>query len=353
MTRIAEIVRAWPKAELHLHLEGSMRPATVVELARRHGVSVTPEEVAARYSYPDFDGFIQSYIWVTSFLRRPEDYAFIAHRLFEELAGQNVTYAEITLSVGVMLWREQDASAIFGALRAAGEEAARGGLRAQWVFDVVRQFGPEKAMDVARLAVRHTDEGVVAFGMGGDELAVPAGHFQEAYDYTRNHGLHSLVHAGEIGEPDEVRRAVELLGAERVGHGIAAFLDPAVMAMLAERRIPLEVCPTSNLRTGALTRLWRSRSLPRSSASLPSLREHPVAQLFHAGVPVTLSTDDPAMFETTLAGEYEAAAQAGLTVHELASIAEEGMEAAFLAAPERDRLLARLREMLRAQGLVY
>ena len=322
-----------------------MRPATVVELAGQHGVSLTPAEVSARYAYADFNGFIQSYIWVTSFLRRPQDYALIARRLFEELAGQNVIYAEVTLSVGVMLWREQDVSAIYHHLRAAEEEAKRDGLRVQWVFDVVRQFGPEKAMEVARLAVRHRDEGVVAFGMGGDELSVPAEQFREVYDYTRGHGLHSLVHAGEIGGPDEVRRAVELLGAERIGHGIAAVRDAALMSLLAERRIPLEVCPTSNLRTGALSRL-------RGDAAV-TLREHPIAQLLTSGISVVLSTDDPAMFETTLVEEYEAASRTGLTLHELANIAEDGIEAAFLPEAERDRMHARLHETLRAQGLVY
>jgi aminodeoxyfutalosine deaminase len=337
-------VCAWPKAELHLHLEGSIRPGTVVELAARHGHSLTHAEVAARYCYSDFAGFIQSYIWVTSFLRRPEDYAFIAERQFEELRSQNVIYAEITLSAGVMMWREEDPSAIFAALRTAGEQAANSGLQVQWVFDVVRQFGPEKAMDVARIAVRHRDEGVVAFGMGGDELAMSAEEFRPVYDFTRSHGLHSLVHAGEIGGPDEVRSAIEQLGAERIGHGIAAVLDPALMAMLAARRIPLEVCPTSNLRTGALAKLRGKRTA--------GLRDHPVAELFRAGVPVTLSTDDPGMFETNLLQEYEAAAGTGLDAHQLARIASTSFEAAFLPEQERDRLVARLNEVLGAQGLV-
>jgi len=332
MPPLADAVRAWPKAELHLHLEGAMRPETVVALAARHGLSLTPQEVTARYSYTDFNGFIQSYIWATSLLRRPEDYAFIAQRHFEELAGQNVVYTEITLSVGVMLWREQDPSAIFAALRAAAEEAARAGLRVQWVFDVVRQFGPQKAMDVAQFAVRHRADGVVAFGMGGDELALPAEEFRPVYDFIRGQGLHSLVHAGEIGGPGEVRRAIELLGAERIGHGIGAALDPAVMALLAERRIPLEVCPTSNLRTGALARLRGSPSA--------GLRDHPVAQLFHAGIPVVLSTDDPAMFQTNLLQEYEAAAEAGLSADELRSIAAAGFAHAFLPQAERDLMLA-------------
>jgi adenosine deaminase len=339
MSRLAETVRAWPKAELHLHLEGSIRPETALELATRYGVSLTQQEVAARYCYTDFNGFIESYLWVTSYLRRPGDYAFIARRLFEELIRENVVYAEITLSVGVMLWREQDASANFAALRAAAQEAAKVGLRVQWVFDVVRQFGPEKATDVAHLAVRHRDEGVAAFGMGGDELAVPAEDFCPVYDFAISHGLHSLVHAGEIGGPDEVRRAVELLHAERIGHGIAAALDPRVMTMLAERRIPLEVCPTSNLRTGALGKL-------RGDSSV-SLREHPIAQLFRAGIPITLSTDDPAMFQTDLLTEYEAAADAGLSVQELAKIAVTGFEHAFLPDADRKLLIARFDQALR------
>jgi aminodeoxyfutalosine deaminase len=338
-------IREWPKAELHLHLEGSMRPQTVLALAARHRVSVTREELDARYSCKDFEGFIQSYIWVTSLLRRPDDYAFIARRLFEELRSQNVIYAEVTLSVGVMLWREQDPSAIFAALRTVEEEAEKAGLRVQWVFDLVRQFGPVKAMDVARITVRHRDEGVVALGMGGDELAVAAEEFRGVYDYARSQGLHALVHAGEIGGPDEVRRAVEVLGAERIGHGIAAALDPDIMELLSERRIPLEVCPTSNLRTGALGRV--------SGNELAGLAEHPIADLYFAGVPVTLATDDPAMFETNLTQEYEAAEMAGLEMKDLIRVNEQGFASAFLPEEERRALAGRFQEVLRAQGLLY
>jgi aminodeoxyfutalosine deaminase len=337
--------REWPKAELHLHLEGSMRPDTVLALAGHHGVSVTRQEVDARYCYKDFDGFIQSYIWVTSLLRRPEDYAYIAQRLFEELRSQNVIYTEITLSAGVMLWREQDPSAIFAALRAAQEEAEKSGQRVQWIFDVVRQFGPEKAMDVARIAARLCGSGVVAFGMGGDELAVAAEEFRAVYDYARSMGLHALVHAGEVGGPDEVRKAVELLGAERVGHGIAAARDPEVMQLLSDRRIPLEVCPTSNLRTGALGRVCGN--------ALAGLPEHPVADLYFAGVPVTLGTDDPAMFETNLTQEYEAAEMAGLEMGDLIRVNEQGFASAFLPQAERRSLVGRFHEVLRSQGLLY
>jgi aminodeoxyfutalosine deaminase len=342
---LADTIRGWPKAELHLHLEGAIQPETLVELAARHRERVTPQEVAARYNYADFRGFLEAFKWVTSLLREPEDYALIAGRLVEDLRRQNVIYAEITLSVGVMLFRRQDVSANFAALREVAERAGGRGPRLQWVFDATRQFGAEKAMEVARLAGQHRGEGVVAFGLGGDELAVPTGEFRGVYEYARSAGLHALAHAGEIGGADEVRRAVEVLGAKRIGHGIAAVTDPAVMALLAERRIPLEVCPTSNLRTGALGKLRGDDSA--------GLQVHPVAEIFRSGVAVTLSTDDPAMFHTDLHQEYMAAAAAGLDVHQLAHVCEESFEAAFLPTHERDTLLKRFREVLRGQGLIY
>ena len=341
----SELLRAWPKAELHVHLEGAIEPETVVELAARRGQSLTRQEAAAQYTYADFHGFLEAFKWVTALVREPQDYALIAERLVENLRNQNVVYAEITLSVGVMLRRHQNVKANFEALRAAAEQAAGGALRLQWVFDATRQFGAEQAMEVARLAAEHRGEGVVAFGLGGDELAVAAEEFRRAYDLARSHGLHALAHAGEIGGAEEVRQAVEILGAERIGHGIAAVQAPHVMELLAARRVPLEVCLTSNLRTGALGKL--------TGRPAAGFLDHPLAELFRAGVPVTLSTDDPAMFQTNLCQEYEAAAIAGLTIHELAHVVEEGMEAAFLPEPARDALLTGFREVLRAQGLVY
>ncbi len=341
---LADRIREWPKAELHLHLEGAMEPATVVELAARHGEDVALEEVAARYRYKDFLGFLEAFKWVTSLLRDPADYVLIASRLVETLRSQNVVYAEVTLSAGVMLRRHQDVAENFAALRAGAEGAAAGTLKIQWIFDAVRQFGPQKAMEVASCAAEQRDAGVVAFGLGGDELSLAAQEFRGVYDFARSQGLHALAHAGEIGGPDEVRRAVEVLGAERIGHGIAAVGDPRVVELLATRRIPLEVCPTSNLRTGALGKV--------SGNQLAGLPEHPVADLFFAGVPVTLSTDDPAMFETSLAQEYEAALSAGLDTTGLIRVTEQGFESAFLPLAERQALVARFHQVLRMQGLL-
>lgn len=313
------------KAELHLHLEGAIEPATVCALTARHGVSTTPEEVRHRYNYADFLGFLDVFKWVTSFLREPEDYALITHDLCQQLLEQNVVYAEVTLSVGVMLLRNQRAEANFAAILRAAEEFEARGLRLRWIFDAVRQFGPAAALRVVRAAKNCAAREIVAFGIGGDELSVATKDFQTVYDAASAAGLHRLMHAGEIGGPEKVREAVELLGIERVGHGIAAAHDLALLDLLADRQIPLEVCPVSNLRTGALARQLRRRDA--------ALEDHPLPQIVRHGVPVVLSTDDPAMFHTDLAGEYAAARQMGLSESELQVVAEASFTHAFDCPP--------------------
>ena len=216
-TELAAAVAALPKAELHLHLEGSIAPETVVRLAARYGVEVSAEEVAARYRYSDFAGFLDAYKWVTSFLRRPADYRLIAEELFDRLIAQNVVYAEITLSGGVMLRRGQDVEAHFAALLGATERAAANGLRVQWIFAAARQFGPLEAVETALWAVRLAHVGVVAFSVGGDELALSARDLQPAYEVARAAGLHALAQAGEQpgGERAEVQDDRLLVGGER------------------------------------------------------------------------------------------------------------------------------------------
>ncbi len=338
------LLAALPKAELHLHLEGAIEPASAVELAARHGVALTGEEAAARYAYRDFVGFLEAFKWVTSFLRTPADYALVTERLAEQLLRQNVLYAEVTLSVGVMLRRGQDVQANFAAVMEAAARARANGLRLQWIFDAVRQFGPEAAMEVARCAAQMKGAGVVAFGLGGDELALPAAEFRGVYDYVASRGLRRLVHAGEIGGPEAVREAVELLGAERIGHGIAAMRDARIMDFLAARQVPLEICPTSNLSTGAL-----ARQLGRADAKRD---DHPLRRFFTHGLGVTLSTDDPAMFHTDLVSEYRLASELGLKAGELTRIAEMGFQFAFLPEHEKRALLETFRAKTTALGLI-
>lgn len=318
------------KAELHLHLEGSIRPIVACTLAQRHGVALSEAEVLQRYEYANFMEFIEAFKWVTSFLRKPGDFGVVAADLAEQLLEQKVAYAEVTLSVGVMLLRKQEAQANFEAILEATEPFERRGLRLNWIFDAVRQFGPEPAMQVVEVANRCRSPRIVAIGIGGDELSIRCREFRGVYLKAADYGLHRLIHAGEIGGPESIREAVESLGVERIGHGIAAIHDPALMGLLADRRVPLEICPTSNLRTGAL-----AKQLGNATAGLA---QHPMVELVRRGVPVVLSTDDPAMFQTTLGEEYQRAEEMGLTEKELFKLVTQSFEHSFLSREEQSRL---------------
>ena len=335
-----------PKAELHLHLEGCLTPALLVQLAARYGEKLAFEEVAGRYKTRTFPEFLDLFKWTTSYLRQPGDYAQSVAHAVEELRNQNCHYAEITLSVGVMLLRSQDVEANFAAMLDAVEKHPSGNKpKINWIFDAVRQFGPDKAMEVARLAVELKSQGVVAFGLGGDEESLPAADFRRVYDYVAGEGLHRVAHAGEMGGPQSIRDAVEILGAERIGHGISAIRDEDLMDLLIERQIPLEICPQSNLCTGALAKLM--------GVKYASLEYHPLREFVAFGVPVTLATDDPAMFHTTLNETYAlAATQMGLTTAQLASIAEAGFHHSFLPAAEKQAAIERFRAEARTLNLL-
>jgi len=295
-----------PKTELHLHLEGSVEPETLCEI----DPSLTLDEVRARYEYADFAGFIESYKWLIERLNTPEDYALIARRTLERLARERVTYAEITVSAGLVLWRGQEFAPIYDALQA---EAAASPVEVRWILDATRQWGPEKGMEVARLAADRVCCGTIAFGIGGSEAAGPVEWFSDVFRFALDAGLHLTVHAGESVGPESVWGAVRL-GARRIGHGIRAADDPKLLDHLRERDIPLEICISSNVATRVVS----------------SLREHPVRRIYDAGVPIVLASDDPAMFHTTLTKEYELAAREfGFTDQELSGIVENGFRYAF------------------------
>lgn len=318
---LPDSIASAPKAELHLHLEGSIQPATVCALTGGHGVAVTEEEVRQRYAYTNFVEFLEAFKWVTSFLREPEDYALIARDLAEQLLIEGVVYAEVTLSIGVMLLRKQKAEANFEAIMRVTEGYARRGLKMKWIFDAVRQFGCDAAGKVLDAAENCACDEIVAFGIGGDELSAHTKEFRATYDRAGELGLHRLIHAGEIGRAEKIREAIELLGVERIGHGIAAIHDAALMDLLADRRIPLEICPQSNLRTGAL-----AFQLGKPQARI---EDHPLPKLLRHGIPVVLSTDDPAMFHTSLGEEYRHAERMGLSESELKEVMRMSFDHAF------------------------
>jgi len=201
------------------------------------------------------------------------------------------------------------------------------------VFDAVRQFGPEPAMAVVECAHQCNSPHIVAFGMGGDELSIRTSDFRSVYLRAAEYGLHLLIHAGEIGGPEKIREAIEHLHVERIGHGIGAIHDPSLMDLLADRRIPLEICPVSNICTGALARQLQKPSV--------TLADHPLPRILRHGVPVVLSTDDPAIFHTTLRSEYQAALSMGLSENEIAQLVANSFQYAFLSPAERAQLSAR------------
>jgi len=345
---IAAAILQLPKAELHVHLEGCMTPALLVELAARHGEKLELRTVEERYKTRTFAEFLELFKWATSYLREPEDYARLAEATATRISEENCIYAEMTLSVGVMLLRKQNVERNFAAIRegvARASHAAGRGLRVQWIFDAVRQFGAEKAMDVARLAAEMKSEGVVAFGMGGDEESLPAADFRRAYEYAAGKALHRLAHAGEMGGPQAVRDAIEILGAERIGHGIASIRDEKVIELLIDREIPLEICPQSNVRTGALSKLLGARNA--------RIEEHPLRDFIARGVPVTLSTDDPAMFRTSLNESYRLAQeQMGLSAVQVVDLAEASFRYAFLRDDDKRKMIATFRSQAARLGLL-
>ncbi len=318
-------IRTLPKAELHLHLEGSIEPSTLLELRQRHGMTgASLANVEQLYNYADFKGFLAAFKDVTGHLRTPEDYELITYRLMELLKAQNVLHAEVIVSVGVCLWRQQNFAAIFEGLERGRQRGEKDfGVSLLWIFDAIRQFGAEKAQSVLDLAIQFHDRNVVAFGIGGDELAGPPEWFAGVYARAAEHGLHLTAHAGESAGPDSIWGALNLK-AGRIGHGLTAAQDAELIEELAERQVPIEICVTSNLRTGVCA----------------ELAKHPVRNYFDQGLMLTLNSDDPAMFRTSLNEEYRLVQEAfGFTDEHLRELARNSFEASFLPAERKIEFL--------------
>ena len=332
---LSSFIARLPKVELHLHLEGAVRPETLLELSQnKSGLRQKVDEWittrrAQRFRYGNFREFLVAFKIVTLLIETPQDYALATTRLIEWLAEQNVQYAEIIFAAGVVLWKKQPVDAVFEAVAAAAEEAeARTGVRVKWIFDATRHFGMDHVREVLRWAARYRSQGVVGFGIGGDEAGGPARLFPDIFREARDLGLHGVAHAGEACGPESIRDAVELLGAERIGHGLTAIRDAGVMALLRERRIPLEVCPSSNVSTGLIARF----------------EDHPLPKFLEEGLVVTLNSDDPAMFGTSLQEEFLQAARCFEFSREtLAGLCRNAVDASFLSEDEKQKLAERVK----------
>jgi len=328
---VAAFVAALPKVELHLHLIGAASPEAVLTLARRHpdgGVPTQPEALRRFYTFTDFPHFLNVYMRVNLLVRTGADVVTLLDGLGCDLAARTVRYAEVQVTPV----RNRMAGIGFDDLAQAlvdGRELVqrRHGVELGWIFDADAALGLPGAVQTAEFAIDYRPEGTIGLGLGGPELGVRRADYAPVFRRIRDAGLHSLPHAGETVGPDEVWSALRALGAERIGHGIGAAADPALLDYLAESRIALEVCPTSNVRTGAVA----------------TLGEHPLPALLDAGVPVTLATDDPGMFGTDLNAEYLLChTHFGLTPSDLTALARTGAQAAFCSERSRQALLAEI-----------
>lgn len=320
-----------PKAELHVHQVGSASAEVVSRLAERHPgvVPADPEELAAFFEFRDFDHFVEVYLAVVALVRTPEDVRLLTYEVAREMATvQQVRYAELTCtpftSVAVGIPIEAYTEAIEDARTAAERDL---GIVLRWIYDIPGESGLPAADDTLAYALDHRVDALVGFGLGGPEIGVPRPQFERHFTRARAAGLHSVPHAGETTGPQTVWDALTLLGAERIGHGLSAAEDPALLAQMAETGVALEVCPTSNLATGAV-------------ASLP---EHPLRTFVDAGVTVTINSDDPPMFGTTLNQEYAVAADLlDLDVPGVTALAIDAVDASFAPDDVRRRLRAEI-----------
>jgi adenosine deaminase/aminodeoxyfutalosine deaminase len=328
VTNIKAFIRRLPKAELHLHLEGTIMPATLVELSARHDAQpLTLAEAEALYKFSNFTGFLDAFKAVCQRLVTPEDYELAAWRMIEQLAAQGVVHAEVYVSVGVIyMSRNHDPAAfepIFAGLERARERGQRElGLTLYWIFDAVRHFTVAEAERVFLKAaeMRPQYPSIVAIGLGGDERRAGSEPFRALFAQAAKAGLRLTNHAGETTGPEAIREALAI-GSERIGHAVSAVKDFYLMEELKARAIPLELNPTSNVRTGVCA----------------SFAQHPLRRYFDAGLLVTLNSDDPAFFGSDLVSEYLLAhTEQGFTRTELRQLAANSIRASFL--PELDKV---------------
>jgi aminodeoxyfutalosine deaminase len=314
-----DFIRAMPKAELHVHLEGSIQPATLLLLAERNGVALPAQDLEGLrkfYHFTDFGHFLEIYFAVSGCLKTVDDFSLIAYEFGASMARQNIRYAEVTFTPHTNVtntglpFNEILAGLNDGRRRAQADF----GVEFCWVLDIVRD-NPDSRHQVVEWAAGAVDQGVVGLGLGGTEKGHPPEWFADAYAIARQAGLHSVPHAGELAGPESVWGAIRALKAERIGHGVRSVEDSALVDHLMRHQIPLEICPTSEICLGVY----------------PSYADHPVGRLWEQGVYITVNSDDPPMFNTNLVGEYQALADhLGFDACVLERLSLNALQASFL-----------------------
>jgi adenosine deaminase len=328
-----------PKVELHVHLEGSIRPAVLLELARRNGVDLPAQDEAGLkkwFRFRDFEHFVQIYLTCSRALRTPEDFQLLANDFLAEQACQNILYSEVHFTIATHLANGVNGGEVLHALEEAVREAESGyGVTLRLIPDIVRNVGPQVADRTLEWALAGQGRGVVALGLSGSEPRFPNEPFREHFDTARRAGLHRVAHAGETGGPESIRSVLAVCGAERIGHGVRAVEDPSLMAELRDRGVPLEVCPSSNVCLGVV----------------PEMPSHPFDRLYRAGCRVSVNSDDPAFFNTNLTREYLRLHQTfGYSAAELAGLSLSSVRQSFLPDGERAALEQRFREQFDVLG---
>jgi len=336
MDDIAAFIRRLPKAELHLHLEGTITPATLIALSARHDANpISLPAAESLYQFTDFTGFIEAFKAVTRQLIHPDDYELAAWRMMQHLAEQGVVHAEVYISVGVIyMWRNHDPACfepIFAGLERARMRAeSELGLTLYWIFDAVRHFTVPEAERVFRKAIelRAQFPSIIGIGLGGDERRTGSEPFRALYAEARAAGLRLTNHAGETTGPEAIWEALSI-GSERLGHVLSAIQDPNLLQELRTRSVGLELNPTSNVRTGVTA----------------SFADHPLRRYFDSGLLVTLNSDDPAFFGSDIASEYLLAhTEQNFTRDELCQLAANSIRASFLPDSSKQSWLAKIKE---------
>ena len=338
LTALTDPARAFiaelPKAELHVHHVGSASPAIVARLAERHPgiVPADPEQLAEYFRFRDFAHFVEIYLSVVDLIKSGDDVRLLTYEVAAEMARQCIRYAELTVTPYTSAVRGIAPAEFVEAIEDARMAAERDfGIVLRWIFDIPGELGLEGADGTLKIALDHGPSTLVGFGLGGPEIGVPRPQFKPYFDAARAAGLHSVPHAGETTGPETIWDAIRVLGAERIGHGTSAVADPELLRHLAQHQIPVEVCPTSNIATGAVA----------------ELSAHPIVAMVSAGVRVTVNSDDPPMFATTLNGEYAVAAHLlGLDDVGVGNLAKTAVRASFAERPYQEQLLTEIDDYL-------